>query len=310
VSAQRSIGVDIGGTKIVAGLLDADGTILRVERWPTPIGSAGDLLEAVRSAVDEIRRASAASAIGIGVPSAIDQRDGRAVFSVNVPLAGFEIRSWAEDAFGLPTAVDNDANCATLAEWRAGAGRGTTDMIMLTLGTGIGGGLILDGRPYRGRVGAGAEIGSMVVEADGPVCQGFCTGRGHLERFASGRAMDEVAASLLGPDARAPDLVDAARRGDGEAIAALERAGRYIGAAIASLVNVLNPELVVIGGGFGEAFDLLIGPMREVLARDGLEPARDLVRIAHAELGGDAGVIGAGLVGFEALEGRAVASRR
>jgi glucokinase len=227
-----------------------------------------------------------------------------------VPLAGIDIRGWAAETLHLPAAIDNDANCAALAEWTVGAGRGTSDMVMITLGTGIGGGLILDGRLYRGSIGAGAELGSLVVVVDGEECVGWCSGRGHLEAYASGNAVDKVAERLLGPGARTPELVAAARSGDVAAIEALDSAARALGAGIASLVNLLNPELIVVGGGFGEAFDLLIGPIQQVLRRDGLAPARDVVRIVPAELGADAGLIGAALVGFEALDAAAVTAGR
>jgi glucokinase len=301
MSAQRTIGVDVGGTKIVVGLVERDGTIVRLERRPTPVESTAALLAGLSAAVEALRDESVA-AVGIGIPSAIDQRSGTAVFSANIPLAGLDVRSWAGDTFGLPAAIDNDANCAALAEWRAGAGRGTTDLVMITLGTGIGGGLILGGRLYRGWTGAGAEVGHIVVDADGPLCQGNCTGRGHLEGLASGRAVEAAAQRLLGPGAGTPEFVAAARQGDERARAAIAEAGRWLGAGIASLVTLLNPELVVIGGGFGETFDLLVDPIREIVARDAVAPARDVVRIVPAELGPDAGVIGAALVGFEALD--------
>lgn len=301
MDAERAIGVDVGGTKIVVGVVERDGTIVRRDRRPTPVESSESLLAEIAAAVDSVRD-DAVGAVGIGIPSTIDQRSGTAVFSVNIPLAGLDVRAWASETFGLPAAIDNDANCAALAEWRAGAGRGTADMVMITLGTGIGGGLILGGRLYRGWIGAGAELGHIVVDGDGAVCQGHCTGLGHLEGLASGRALDVAAERLLGPGATAPALVAAARQGDGPALDAVASAGRWLGAAIASVVNLLNPELVVIGGGFGEAFDLLIGPAREVLARDGVVPARDVVRIVPAELGSDAGLIGAALVGFEAFD--------
>jgi glucokinase len=309
MSVERTIGVDVGGTKIVVGVVERAGTIVRSERRPTPVESTDALLAGLADAVESVRDDSV-RAIGLGIPSAIDQRSGTAVFSVNVPLAGVDIRSWAAETLHLPAAIDNDANCAALAEWRAGAGRGTNDMVMITLGTGIGGGLILGGRLYRGSIGAGAELGSLVVDADGDECVGWCSGQGHLEAYASGNAVDTVAAELLGPGSRTPELVAAARAGDPAALAALEAAARKLGAGIASLVNLLNPELVVIGGGFGEAFDLLIGPIRDVLQRDGLSPARDVVRILPAELGSDAGLIGAALVGFEALDGAAVPAGR
>jgi glucokinase len=296
----RAIGVDAGGTKIVVGLVARDGTMARLERRPTPVDSTESFLAAVAESVETVRDETV-GAVGIGIPSAIDQRSGRAIFSVNIPLADVDVRSWAVETFGLPAAIDNDANCAALAEWEAGAGRGTTDMVMVTVGTGVGGGLILGGRLYRGSTGAGGEIGHMVVEFDGPRCQGWCTGHGHLERYASGRAADEIARAVLGADADTRALVAAAGDGNELAVAAIRGIARRLGAGIASLVTVLNPEVVVVGGGFGEAFNLLIEPLREVVERDALAPARDVVRIVPALLGPNAGVIGAGLVGFEAL---------
>jgi glucokinase len=175
-------------------------------------------------------------------------------------------------------------------------------MVLLTLGTGIGGGLILDGRPYRGSIGAGAELGHMVLDYGGIPCGGACTGLGHFEALAAGSAADEAAERRLGAGSDARDLVAAARDGDEGAKEDLAEIGRRLGAGIASLVNVFNPEVLVLGGGFSEAGDLLLAPARETLAREGLRPARDLVRIAWAELGQEAGMVGAGLVGFEAVD--------
>src|SRR5207302_1200639 len=134
MSAQRAIGVDVGGTKIVVGVVERDGTIVRLERRATPVDSTAEFLAGLTDAVETLRDGSVGG-VGIGIPSAIDQRSGRAVFSANIPLAGIDVRSWAEERFGLPAAIDNDTNCAALAEWRTGAGRGTTDMVMITLGT-------------------------------------------------------------------------------------------------------------------------------------------------------------------------------
>ena len=176
-------------------------------------------------------------------------------------------------------------------------------MIMLTLGTGFGGGLILDGRVYRGAVGAAGELGHMIVEHDGVPCQGACTGRGHIEGYASGRAADGLAAAALGPGVNAHELVERARGGDRVAGDALVDLGRRLGSAVGSLVNVFNPELVVVGGGFGTAAgELVLEPARAVLAREALPPARDLVRVVLAQLGLDAGLVGAGLIGFEAAD--------
>jgi glucokinase len=171
---------------------------------------------------------------------------------------------------------------------------------MLTLGTGVGGGLILDGRPFRGTTGVGAELGHIVIGLDGPPCS--CGGHGHLESYASGRVADRAARELYGEGSDGHELVTKAKEGDAKAVEALAEIGRHLGAGITSLVNVFEPEVVVVGGGFGSsAGELLLGPAREVVAVEGLEPLRDTVRIVPAQLGFHAGVIGAAMVGFEAL---------
>ena len=299
---QRVIGVDLGGTKILAGIVDRAGAVVRRRETPTPTTSQPKLLEALEAAVAELLEDDV-GALGFGIPSTIDQRSGRAVSSVNIPLADLDLRTWMRDRFGVPVGIDNDANAATLAEWAHGAGRGTRHMVMLTLGTGVGGGLILDGRPYRGAVGAGAELGHMVIDIDGPPCQGSCTGRGHLESLASGRAATLAAQEAFGPAVDAHRLVRLAQEGDTTAVELLATFGHRLGVAIGSLVNIFNPELVVIGGGFSAAGDFLLGPAREALEREALEPGRDLVRVVRAELGTAAGLVGAGLVAFEALDG-------
>ena len=301
MSPSRTIGIDVGGTKILAGIVERDGTVSRVERRPTPVESTEAFLTGLAEVVDTLRDDTIA-AIGIGIPSTVDQRDGSSVFSVHVPIAGVPLRERGEHYLGLPVSVDNDGNAAAVAEWTVGAGRGTTHMILLTLGTGIGGGLILGGRLFRGSSGAAGELGHMVLDYDGPECRGFCTGRGHFESFVSGSAANEVAGDVFGNSADARTLVADARKGDEKALSALEQLGRKLGAGIASLVNIFDPELVVVGGGFGDALDLMLEPAVEVLARDALPPARDRVRIVPAALGEQAGMVGAGLIAFEALD--------
>jgi glucokinase len=301
MDTQCTIGIDVGGTKILAGVVERDGTVLRTERRDTPVESTEAFLAGLAGIVDSLRDDTVA-AIGIGIPSTIDQREGKSVFSVHVPLAGVPLRERGEQYLGLPVALDNDANAAAVAEWTIGAGRGTQHMVMLTLGTGIGGGLILGGRLYRGSSGAAAELGHMVLEFDGPECRGFCTGRGHFEYFVSGSAANELAQELVGPDADSRQLVAAARGGDERAGGALEQLGRKLGAGMAGLVNIFDPEMIVIGGGFGDAFDLLLEPALETLRRDALPPGRDRVRVVAAELGEEAGMVGAGLIAFETLD--------
>jgi glucokinase len=300
--ATRVIGVDVGGTKVLAAVVSRDGSLgARLER-PTDVSSERALLTMLDGVVEELRAGDPeVAAIGFGLPSRIDQRRGRAVASVNVPLSDVDFRDRMRERHVLPVGIDNDANAAAIAEWRAGAARGARHVVMLTLGTGVGGGLILDGAPYRGATGSGAELGHIVLELDGPPCR--CGGRGHLESFATGVAADRVARERIGPESNAHDLVRRGRGGEPVAVEALAGIGRYVGAAIASFVNALEPELVVIGGGFGEAAgELLLGSAREVLAQDGLSPGRENVRIVGAQLGTDAGVIGAGMLAFEALD--------
>src|SRR5581483_9941271 len=220
MSTELVIGVDLGGTKILAGAVARDGTIVRSHEHPTPLASQADLLAALDAAVEEVLNGDVV-ALGFGIPSTIDQRTGRAISSVNIPLAGLGFRDRMADRYSLPVGIDNDANAATIAEWTIGAGRGTGTMVMLTLGTGVGGGLVLDGRPYRGASGAGAELGHMVIEHDGPPCQGTCTGRGHLEALCSGTAATRIAVELYGPGADAHLLVTRAREGEPKAIEAI-----------------------------------------------------------------------------------------
>jgi glucokinase len=169
---------------------------------------------------------------------------------------------------------------------------------MFTLGTGVGGGIVIDGRLFRGW----AELGHIVVQEGGPPCA--CGGRGHLEVLASGHAADRAARDLYGPGAAAQLLIDNAKAGDAEARAALARIGESLGAAIGSLVNIFDPELIVIGGGFGAAAgELLLEPARDAARREAMPPADEALRVVPAELGADAGLVGAALVGFEALDG-------
>jgi glucokinase len=291
------IGVDVGGTKILAGLVARDGTVHAHREYPTPVESEDALLEGLEAAVRELQDESVV-AVGFGIPSQIDQRTGVALGSVNIPLQGVPFRDTMATRLDLPVGIDNDANAAAIAEWHAGAGRGTTDMLMLTLGTGVGGGLILGGRPYRGWFGAGAEIGHMVIVHGGVRCR--CGGYGHLESYVSGKAADDLAAAEFGPAADAHRLVRLAREGDAKAVEILTGIGEHLGSGIGSLVNLFNPELIVVGGGFAAAGEFLFGPAQVIADRECLPSVRRSYRIARAELGTMAGLIGAAMVAFEA----------
>jgi glucokinase len=314
MSTRRVIAVDLGGTKMLAGVVDSDGVVVRRTVRPTNVSGEAELLDELEGALAELAD-DGVKAIGVGIASTIDQRVGRAVSSVNIPLDDVELAKRLSERFDLPAAIENDANAAALAEHRYGAGRGSNHMVMLTLGTGIGGGLILDGRLYRGAVGAAAELGHVTIDIDGPPCQGLCPGRGHLEALASGTATDALAretaaarpdgdlgrAAAAGREVDARLAVDLAAEGPGDARELIETVGFRLGIGIASFVSIFNPELVVLGGGFARAGDLLFDPARRVVAERTLPPARDVVRIVPALLGAEAGLIGAGLVGFEAL---------
>jgi glucokinase len=294
-AAQRVIGVDVGGTKVLAGVVTADGGLERHRETPTPTESQGALLDALEGAVRDVLEDDIA-AVGFGVPSRID-RSGHVAGSVNIPLRQIDLRAVMSERLGLPVGLANDASSAALGEFVAGAGREARALVMLTLGTGVGGGAVIDGRLYRGP----AEFGHMVIVVDGAPCFGACTGRGHLEAYVSGTAATLRAQKAFGEAVDAHRLVRLAQEGDPQALEILDDIGRHLGAGIGSLVNIFDPDLVVVGGGFAAAGDLILAPAQEVAVREALMPA-DEVRIVRAELGTMAGVIGAGLVAFEALE--------
>jgi glucokinase len=298
LDGKRVIGVDLGGTKILAGIVFADGRVEHRREHATPVTSQDDLLAGLDAAVEELLDEEVA-ALGFGIPSPIDQRSGRAQQAVNIPLdATVDFRGRMAERFGLPVGIENDANAAAYAEFHFGAAREARTMVMLTLGSGCGGGVVIDGELYRGW----AEFGHIVIEFDGIPCQGTCTGRGHLEPYVTGFAATKLAQEVFGPVVDAHRLVRLANEGEQRAIEILDGIGRHLGAGIGSLVNIFNPELVVIGGGFAAAGDFILDPAREIVAREGLAGAGKRVRIVRAELGTAAGLIGAGLVGFDALQ--------
>lgn len=298
MDGQRVIGVDVGGTKILAGVVDRRGQVERRREHPTPTGSEEELLAGLDSAVEE-HFTDDVAALGFGLPSPIDQHSGRAQQAVNIPLdASVDFRERMAERFGVPVGIENDANAAAYAEFHFGAGRDARTMVMLTLGTGCGGGVVIDGQLYRGW----AEFGHMVIEYDGIPCQGTCTGRGHLEPYVTGVAAGKLAQEEFGPAVDAHRLVRLAREGEPRAVEILAGIGRRLGAGIGSLVNIFNPELVVIGGGFAAAGDFVLDPAREIVRREVLAGGGERVRIVRAELGTAAGLIGAGLVAFDALD--------
>jgi glucokinase len=302
VEDLHAIGVDLGGTKILAGVVGRDGEVVRRHERETPQDAQERVIAELEAAVTELLDDSV-GAIGFGAPSPIDARRGIVAHCPNVPLENAPLRDHMRERFGLPVGLDNDANAAAIGEWRAGAGRGVDDLVVLTLGTGVGGGVISGGAPFRGRNGEGAELGHAVLVHDGRPSQGSATGLGVLESYVSGHAATEAAREAFGPSADAYRLVRLANEGDAEAKEILTELGRELGSGIGTFVNIFAPELVLLGGGFGvAAYDYLAGPAEEIARRQALDPMRGEFRIAKAELGTAAGLIGAAFVGFEALD--------
>jgi glucokinase len=323
IAADCVIGVDLGGTKVLAGAVDAghqvhhraQRTVLGLEQAP--------LLDALADAVEEARAAapSAVDAVGFGIPSLIDQKHGTAVLSVNLPIADMPFRDVMSERLGLPVFIDNDGNVAALAEHRYGAARGSSTSLMLTVGTGIGGGLILDDEVFRGATGSGAELGHMVIDQDGPRCQGNCPNHGCLEAVASGTALVREARELAperpgsgierviadGRELTGPLVTELAHDGDEAAREVITLMGRRLGVGIANYINIFNPEVVVIGGGVIAAGDLLLQPARDEVAVRALRPNKDIARIVPAHFGNEAGMLGAAALAFDAIAHREAA---
>jgi glucokinase len=318
---RRTIGVDLGGTKLLAGAVDPQlGVHHRAQRAVSGLDQ-GSLLDVVVSAVQEVCDATGpeVEAVGFGIPSLIDQRTGIAVVAVNLPLFDVPFADLMAERLGLPVFVDNDGNTAALAEHRAGAARGFSEAVVMTIGTGIGGGLILRGEPYRGAIGSGGELGHVIIDFHGPHCQGNCPGYGCVEAFASGTALAREARRLAGErpasglglaqaegrELVGPLITELAHDGDTAAIEALELIGSRLGMALTSLVNIFNPEVVVIGGGVIAAGELLLAPARAEVVRRALPPSRDIVRIVPARFGVEAGMVGAAALAYDGLAGTA-----
>jgi glucokinase len=314
---MSAIGVDLGGTKMLVGVVDSERRVVYRSTAPSHGLRQEELLENLERELRAAREAHPdAEAAGLGIPCTIDRERGRAIIAVNLELADVPIRDLMTERLGLPVVVDNDANVAMLAEYRFGAARGARNAVMLTIGTGIGGGLIVGGQLYRGSTGAGAELGHTVIDADGPRCQGNCPNRGCVEALASGTAIarEGLAAARAAPNSALgqalaeggePDgkeVTDAALAGDETARGVLEVVGRRLGVAFSSFANIFDPDVILIGGGASRAGELLARPAREELAARALPPMNG-TPVATAELGPEAGMIGAATMATEELEG-------
>jgi glucokinase len=312
----QAIGLDIGGTKIAAARVDARGRIHARTRVASPAQDVGRTLETVvdtaRSLVtDEV------GAVGIGAAGLVASTTGTLAFAPNLAWRNVELAAHVSGALGLPALAENDANVAAWGEHRFGAGRGHDHLLLVTVGTGIGGGIVTGGRLYRGAHGYAAEIGHIIVEPGGHRCG--CGNRGCWEQVASGQAIERagreaaeryphsgIARIAEGvPDRVTGSVVTkAARDGDETAVAILARVGRRLGEGIAGLVNVLDPEIVVVGGGVVSAAEMILDPARKAFRSSVEAPEfRPEVPIVAAVLGNDAGVVGAAALAIEELLG-------
>jgi glucokinase len=301
------IGVDLGGTSVKAALVSADLELLARDASPTDVSDGDRLLDEIEQLVRRIAGDSPVAAVGFGLPSQIDQRRGVVADSINVPITNVPFVAEMTARLSLPVKVDNDANLACLAEARIGAGKGRDNVIMLTLGTGVGGGIVFDGRLYHGATGYGGELGHMVIDENGPPCQGHCPNHGCLESLASaagvraaaaqiaverpGGMLASAGAALTSVETRI--VIDGALDGEQDCIDALAIVGRHLGVGIANYVNIFNPDVVVVGGGIMAAGEILLGVARDEAGRRALRPPWGEVDVVAAELGNDAGVLGA-----------------
>ena len=306
MSGSETIGVDLGGTKMLVGVL-ADTEPMYESREASTGQTEDELVELLVREVEEARDARpGVTAVGLGIPATIDHDEGIAVSAVNLPLSNLAVRDIVSERVGLPVFLDNDGNVAALAEHLYGAAKGMPDIVMLTVGTGIGGGLILGGEVYRGSTGAGAELGHTVIQADGPPCQGNCPNHGCVEALASGTALgregraaaESAPSSMLGQRLAEGEEVDgkavteAAIAGDETAVSVFELIGGRLGVACSSFANIFQPDAIVVGGGVIAAGDLLLEPARTEVRERALDPMNK-TPILEATLGNDAGMIGA-----------------
>jgi glucokinase len=306
------LGVDVGGTKVAVAAVDGV-TVREALEEPTATDTTEALLNGielvVRRMVDKVGQPEA---IGVGVPSQIEYSTGTVETSVNIPLTGVPLREELGKRFGVPVFVDNDANCAALAEAHI---LGERHLVMLTLGTGVGGGVVIDGMTFRGAHGLGAELGHMTLNPDGPPCPGNCPNRGCIEAYCSGQALERDATELatdkpgsrlaraIGDDRKVSgrELVEAAEEGDPDARFIFDNFARMLGVAIAGYVNVFEPGRLTIGGGLSRASHLFLDrAIQEANAR-ALPALLKRTTVALAEGGTDAGAIGAAVLAAQEI---------
>jgi glucokinase len=317
VSGQRAvIGIDLGGTKIAAAVMTADGVIHERELIATEADGGRDhviarLIGVTRSL--QQRTSYSVEALGIGAPAPLSPSQGIVWEAPNMPdWERVPLRDLLQADPGLPVALENDARAAALAEARVGAGRSASSMLYVSVGTGIGGALLIDGQLIRGASETAGEIGHMVMNPDGPLCG--CGNYGCLEQYAAGPAIERRAAELLREGASsllsgvASDhltgeaIASAAKSGDAVGLRAFREAGDWLGAGIASVVNLFNPAMVVVGGGIAQTGELLMGSVRSSVRHHSLARPHDALTIKTAQLGTDAGILGAGMAALALVD--------
>jgi len=305
---MKTVGIDIGGTKIAGALVNEAGEILRDLKVPTPANDPVGLQAAVVKMVEELRAGEQVSAVGVAAAGFIDAKQSVVYYSPNLSWRNEPLKEKLEAELGLPVVIENDANAAGWAEYRFGAGSGYHHMMMLTIGTGVGGAIVANGELFRGGFGIGAELGHMNFVPKGKLCG--CGQHGCLEQYGSGTALLNSAKELVAsgseeakrlkelsdslPELTGNEVYKAIQEGDPGALRLLTELGSNLGLAVASLVAVLDPEIVVIGGGVSAAGELLLEPIRaaylEHLPARGFRPE---LKIVGAQLHNDAGVVGA-----------------
>lgn len=313
------LAADVGGTNLRIAAVTSDGSIVCQVTEPTPqTGAADDVTDAIsrvaESCVADSRTGTRPAAFGLALAALVSVREGRALSSPNLPeLNGLFLANTLSERLDLPVVLENDATAAAIGEYWLGSSNGVENSVFVTIGTGIGGGLILDGRVYRGVDGTAGEIGHICVEPDGVSCG--CGSHGCVEQYASATAMVRIAEELARQNAGSPlsararftskDVYDAAVAGDAVALGTFRTMGRYLGIALAGLVDVLNPELIVIGGGAAAGWDFFIEHVRsEIQTRAFRDPATR-VQIVRASLGEAAGILGAARVALDSVAERA-----
>jgi glucokinase len=293
MGGRCAVGLDVGGTKIHAGLVDEEGRLLRSLRLPTPVaeGPAG-VFAAMRSLIRrllDLAEGREVVGIGLGMPGLIDRARGLSVQSPNTGWSNVPVLAEFTE-FGLPVELENDVRCHAVGEWHFGAGRGLRDFVLITVGTGIGSGVVLGGQLFQGACGRPGEIGHITVDPQGPLCG--CGKRGCLEAVAGGKALGRRAREAgIAADTR--ELFARAAAGEGRAVSLLDDVARDLGLGISIMVNLFNPQRVIVGGGMAAAGDLLFAPMRRYAVELTMPGLRDTFDIVPAALGEEAGVVGA-----------------